>query len=521
MRTTILPLLLASGCYTGLELEATDDDAGSTTATTGNDDGPGQNDESLAICQPGAWYTCYDGPPGTADVGLCLTGRRRCELGGQAFGACLDAVLPVAEDCNTGDDDDCDGSSTCGGLQRIFVHSGARLHDLAPGSDRVVLLWTDDQGAHLTALSTTGAPDHTVDLGRGLSSADRLLLAQNPATGAVTVGATLIDTFDPALNRPYDCSISAGKGDVLLARFDADLLLTASRCWGDAADQRLTALDVPPDGAPRIAGLFHGTLAFADPPLTAPGVGYHSFFAQLDPTLGAAAWSRGFDAASDSLELPSIVATTDGAVAIGTVRGGPDALGGSDVFVTRHIAAGDSLWTRRFGNAKDQIARAVAVAPDGSVWIAGDSQGYVDLGDGPFADDTTLLTFVARLDAATGEPVAPRQIPGLVAATSRALAVDAQADLTLLGTSSSAMLLDDLPLPSGGDDDVVLIKLAPTGAVRWARRLGDDSPQVARTVRLDARGDVLVGGEFSGLLTDGNIHVQTDTPQLFILQYLP
>lgn len=50
--------------------------------------------------------TCYEGPPATADVGVCQSGIRTC-AGGQ-FGACAGQVLPSAELCN-GVDDDCDG----------------------------------------------------------------------------------------------------------------------------------------------------------------------------------------------------------------------------------------------------------------------------------------------------------------------------------------------------------------------------------------------------------------------------
>ncbi|MGK0358293.1 MAG: hypothetical protein ACI9U2_000577 [Bradymonadia bacterium] len=51
---------------------------------------------------------CYDGPDGTAGVGLCRSGSRVCEAG--AFGACDGAVLPANEICDTLDND-CDGEA--------------------------------------------------------------------------------------------------------------------------------------------------------------------------------------------------------------------------------------------------------------------------------------------------------------------------------------------------------------------------------------------------------------------------
>ena len=56
--------------------------------------------------------TCYDGPMGTASVGLCHTGLQRCIAAVcpqmAAYGPCVGEVVPQKEICN-GLDDDCDG----------------------------------------------------------------------------------------------------------------------------------------------------------------------------------------------------------------------------------------------------------------------------------------------------------------------------------------------------------------------------------------------------------------------------
>ncbi len=515
MRHLPLMLILTTGCYEGMP------EAGETwQGTTATLDSADISD--LALCQPDAYVSCYDGPPETLGIGVCQAGRRRCEPDGQDLGPCIDMVLPVPEDCDTPEDDDCDGSNACGDMQQIFAHSGVRLHDVAGGLDTIVIAWSDATGTHLTNLKATGAPEQTVDLGTGLSMEDKILLARDDASGALTLGATLVGKFTPAADRPLDCDEPAGKGDLLLARFTADLTLTTSRCWGDAELQRLTALDVPADGAPRIAGLFRGTLDLGGVPLTSPGQGDSVFFAQLDSGLSGAVWSEGFVAESAPLELPGIAATADGGVAFGTLRNGPESAGGSDVFVTSY-RPGDTRWTQRFGNSRDQVSRGVAVAADGAIWIVGESQGFLDLGDEHENDESTLLTFVARLDPATGEPVASLQVPGLasISTQARALTVDSLGDMTLIGAASSALSLGERSLPAGGGQDVVAAKFAPTGAVRWAKRLGDHQDQVARAIALDTDARILVGGEFSGVLADGGVGIHTDTPQLFVLQFRP
>jgi hypothetical protein len=59
--------------------------------------------------------SCYPGPAGTQDVGACKAGSAPCNDQGTAVGACVGAVLPVAETCSTPVDDDCNGMTNEGG----------------------------------------------------------------------------------------------------------------------------------------------------------------------------------------------------------------------------------------------------------------------------------------------------------------------------------------------------------------------------------------------------------------------
>jgi hypothetical protein len=71
-----------------------------------DDDCDGQADEGCGVCTPGQVGSCYSGPPETLGVGACLAGSRTCALSGQ-WGACTGQVLPSAEVCGNGLDDDC------------------------------------------------------------------------------------------------------------------------------------------------------------------------------------------------------------------------------------------------------------------------------------------------------------------------------------------------------------------------------------------------------------------------------
>jgi hypothetical protein len=77
---------------------------------TGGSAGTGGTGGTM-VCTPGATETCYEGPAGTAGVGVCKAGKRTCLADASGFGGCDGQVLPADDDaCNTILDDDCDGA---------------------------------------------------------------------------------------------------------------------------------------------------------------------------------------------------------------------------------------------------------------------------------------------------------------------------------------------------------------------------------------------------------------------------
>jgi hypothetical protein len=63
------------------------------------------------VCAPGATTACYDGPSGTAGVGVCSAGTQTCNATGTGYGACVGAVTPTPDICGDGLDNNCDGAS--------------------------------------------------------------------------------------------------------------------------------------------------------------------------------------------------------------------------------------------------------------------------------------------------------------------------------------------------------------------------------------------------------------------------
>lgn len=59
-------------------------------------------------CTPNTIRACYDGPSGTAGVGICKSGTQSCGSDGSAWGPCNGQMTPASPICN-GLDNNCDG----------------------------------------------------------------------------------------------------------------------------------------------------------------------------------------------------------------------------------------------------------------------------------------------------------------------------------------------------------------------------------------------------------------------------
>ncbi|MEZ4295350.1 MAG: hypothetical protein R3B70_10275 [Polyangiaceae bacterium] len=71
----------------------------------------------------GRTIPCYDGPPGTDGVGLCMAGTTTCVDGKPQ--PCVGQVLPQQEICDNAVDEDCNGFTSCGGaVQQAMLFTG-------------------------------------------------------------------------------------------------------------------------------------------------------------------------------------------------------------------------------------------------------------------------------------------------------------------------------------------------------------------------------------------------------------
>jgi hypothetical protein len=107
-----------------------------------------------------------------------------------------------------------------------------------------------------------------------------------------------------------------------------------------------------------------------------------------------------------------------------------------------------------------------------------------------------------------------------------ATATDGAGNVYVVGTFQNAGKFGTTTLNSAGESDAFIVKISPSGAQQWVRRLGGASSDTASGVAVDAAGNVDVVGRFVGPADLGGSTVDSvhgangaSTPDMYVVQF--
>lgn len=279
---------------------------------------------------------------------------------------------------------------------------------------------------------------------------------------------------------------------------------------GGAFVQEAGSVAVDAAGNVLLAGRFTGTMDFGSglAPLVAAG-GPRGFVAGLSKA-GTAVWARRLgDPDTNNIEARATF-TSGGDIVVGGYFTGSLDLGGAtptltsagirDVFVAKLDASGGPIWARRFGDKESQQLFSISADAGGNVILVGEFQGVLDFGLGaPLSSAGTSDLFVAKLDA-SGAPVWARSFGDSQVLAARST-IDSAGNVVLAGEFGGIIDAGNGPtLASAGATDAFVLKVDPSGGLLWARKYGDAQGQGCKAVTVDATGNVFLAGDFEGFL---------------------
>ncbi len=179
--------------------------------------------------------------------------------------------------------------------------------------------------------------------------------------------------------------------------------------------------------------------------------------------------------------------------------------GGLDVFIVKLDPAGNFQWVKQIGGTGDDVANAIFIDLNGSIYTTGYFTNSADFDPGPAAFNLVANgsnIFVSKLTAG-GNFIWARGMGGTSANgttdTGLTIGVDQNGNVFTAGHFWSASAdFDPGPgtylLSSAGNIDLFISKLDQNGNFLWARRIGDIAGEEVKSLKVDPAGNVITTG---------------------------
>jgi hypothetical protein len=423
------------------------------------------------MCMPGMMKVCYGSDPGTQDVGECKSGMETCLPSGDGYGDCVGEVDPKAEDYTAKGDENCDG---------------------IPSADTA---WVD-------TFSATGQNDPSVTIASVATDPMGNVYVGGWFNGVnLTVGMTVLPGEDNGPTYAFVAQIDASGTPQWAKSYTGGYQSLIERVAYDAVNDHVV-----------IAGEAAGGSIDLHAPTGVVAAG--TFLAALD-TSGNTVWATGCTdmlvggLAVDSSGNVDMGASANGPAVstCGTKSFTPNANAGDSIILAQWSSTGAPQWVRGITGASAVGGVSdLAIAPDDSIWIAGDYSGTSDFYGGQQirggAGNGEFLLVQAAANGSPGIAIAiddgrpSSMLINTFCLGAKSVAVDAQSVVYVAASNCGTMNFGTTTI---SDPGVVAAALDFTGSWLWAEAFGDPSGlNTPEALRLEPSGDLMLSSDTLG-----------------------
>jgi hypothetical protein len=186
--------------------------------------------------------------------------------------------------------------------------------------------------------------------------------------------------------------------------------------------------------------------------------------------------------------------------------------GNHDLFLAKYSPAGQLLWVKTGGGYSGDYAHDMCVDSQGNIYIAGEIDGTATFGN------TTVNGNIGSDDAlimkydSNGNLVWARAYGGASREDARSLALDAAGNIYLIGVFRDTSTIGAYTLIASSQDvdDVFIARLDPAGNVVWVKTIGGMGDDTGRGIDVDSQGNVYAVGAFEGSASFGGAVTLTE-----------
>ena len=296
----------------------------------------------------------------------------------------------------------------------------------------------------------------------------------------------------------------------------------SSLSFGDEARQLLHGLAIDGRGNIVIVGDFWGSIDFGGSRLTSAG-DRDIFIAKFNNE-GKLLWSKRYGDASEQVGV-GVAIDGEGNLFVVSAFTGTLSFGG-DLLVSKGLynmalakldPSGKHIWSRSFGDMQYHVPECIAVGSSGNILVAGRFQGALDLG-GYVLESTSRQTDIFIVSfSSDGECYWAKKLGGPFEQQARSLAIGEDGTIALTGVFKGLLRIDNEILNQDNPEDYCgfLVTFDQIGGVLWCKRFGEPHVEQGSVVTFDVHnGDLLVAGFIRNKLPVG-IMSQADSICLF------
>ncbi|MFO0357571.1 MAG: SBBP repeat-containing protein [Sphingobacteriaceae bacterium] len=200
----------------------------------------------------------------------------------------------------------------------------------------------------------------------------------------------------------------------------------------------------------------------------------------------------------------------------------------SDVFVTKHDAAGNAVWAKTFGGSDGEIGNSIAVDASGNVYITGwYTSTTVAMGTSTLTNTSAGSSdiFLAKLSSA-GNVLWAKNIGGTSADRCNGITLDASGNIFATGCFMSATVnfgANTLTNNGTGTNDFFISKFDANGTNLWAKSAGGNNADIGNGIAVDSLGNAYATGMFtSASINFGTSAISNSgigTQEFFLVKY--